>query len=278
MTNEAKNTTFTGLGDLRQKIQERTDRNSDRDKATWFSTLLKNSHTGKLKIRFMQELTDEAELYREDWGLYLGATEHNAPGPQGFQARALDTFELEGRDWAQEQHIENPRLGWGKKQNFYITVAVESFDIGTGEKVVEPAILARPIGHEFVGKLIQFNDESNGEGITGKTYWLTRTGQKTETKWNIEEETDPDKQIVFGDIAPYDLKETAVIHVPYDKQQEFYMRKADLEYAQRQADARAAKKNGNDGGGSNFGQTNNSNSNEGNGDAQAAGGKKRYSW
>lgn len=277
MTNE--NTTFTGLGDLRKKIQEREERNSDRDKAVWFSTLLKNSHTGKLKIRFMQELSNEAELYREDWGTYLGATEHTAPGPQGFQARALDTFEIEGRDWAQEQHIDNPRLGWGKKQNFYITVAVESFDIGTGEKVVVPAILSRPIGSDFVTKLIEFNDESGGEGITGKTYWLTRTGQKTETKWNIEEETDPDKQIVFGDIAPYDLKETAVMHVPYEKQQEFYMRKADIEYAQRQADARAAKKNGDSGGGSNFGQNNNSNSNEGSHEgAPAAGGKKRYNW
>ncbi len=267
-----KNTTFTGLGDLRKKIKEREDRNSDREKATWFSTLLKNSHTGKLKIRFMQELTEDAELYREDWGLYLGATEHQAPGRDGFQARALDTEELEGADWAQEQHIENPRLGWGKRENFYITVAVESFDIGTGEKVVVPAILSRPIGHEFVGKIIQFNDESNGEGITGKTYWLTRTGQKTETKWLIEEERDPDKQIVFGDIAPYDLKETAVIHVPYDKQKEFYMRKADIEGAQKAADARAAKRNG--------GETNNSSSN---GDSQgsnkpAASGGKRYSW
>lgn len=278
MTNETQNTTFTGLGDLRKKIQEREERNGDREKATWFSTLLKNSHTGKLKIRFMQELSDEAELYREDWGTYLGATEHTAPGREGFQARALDTTELEGRDWANEQHIENPRLGWGKKQNFYITVAVESFDIGTGEKVVVPAILARPIGSDFVTKLIEFNDASNGEGITGKTYWLTRTGQKTETKWHIEEETDPDKQIVFGDIAPYDLKEVAVIHVPYEKQQEFYMRKADLEGAQRAADARAAAKAGNDGGGSSsFGQSNNSN--ERSGDAQASGGgKKRYNW
>lgn len=275
---ENTNTTFTGLGDLRKKIQEREERNADRTSAKWFSTLLKESHSGKLKIRFMQELSEEAELYREDWGTYLGATEHTAPGAQGFRSRALDTTELEGKDWAQEQHIENPKLGWGKKQNFYITVAVESFDIGTGEKVVIPAILSRPIGHDFVSQLIKIDDDSNGEGITGKTFWLTKTGQKTETKWTIEEETDPDKQIVFGDIAPYNLRESAVIHVPYDKQKEFYMRNADIEGAQRNADARAAKKNG-DSNASSFGQGNNSNSNAGESNGAAAtGGKKRYNW
>ena len=269
---EIKNTTFTGLGDLRKKIQEREERNGERTSAKWFSTLLKESHSGKLKIRFMQELSDEAELYREDWGTYLGATEHCAPGRDGFKSRALDTTELEGQDWAQEQHIENPKLGWGKKENFYITVAVESFDIGTGEKVVIPAILSRPIGSDFVSKIIEINDKSNGEGITGKTFWLTRTGQKTETKWTLEEELDPDKQIVFGDIAPYDLKETAVIHVKYDQQKAFYMRNADIDGAQRAADARAAKKN------DESGASQTSNSGDSSGQPAAAGGKKRYSW
>jgi hypothetical protein len=242
--------TFQGLGDLKKRIADREERinGGDHEKAVWFSTLLKNSQRGVLKIRFMQELSPEAALYKKDWGTYLGAIEHIAPGPQGFRSRALDTLDTEQRDWAQEQHIANPRLGWGPKENFYITVAVESFDVGTGEKVVVPAILSRPIGSDFVTDIIKINEDSEGEGISGKTYWLTRSGTGTKTKWTLSPEEDPDKQISFDGIEPYDLKESAVIHVPYEKQEAFYMRNADIAYAQREADRRAAEraaKNGN---------------------------------
>jgi hypothetical protein len=232
-------TTFRKLGDLQKRIEDR----QDREKAVWFSTMLKDSKRGKLKVRFLQEISDEAELYDAAKGTFLGAVEHTGVGPKGFTSKALDTMESEGHDWAQEQHELCNRLGWGPKENFYINVAVEDFD-EEGEKIVVPAILARPIGSDFVQQLITRHNESNGVGISDKTFWITKTGQGPQTKWNLELETDPGKQIDVSGVEIYDLEKTAVLHVPYEKQRAFYMRTSDVDYAYKAAAKRAADKNG----------------------------------
>lgn len=231
--------TFRKLGDL----QNRREAREPRDKAVWFQKMLSDSKRGKLKIRFLQELSDEAELYTEDRGTFLGAVEHTGVGPKGFQSRALDTMDSEGQDWAQEQHDKCRYLGWGRKENLYINVAVEDFD-EEGEKTVVTAILGRPIGSDFVNQMITRYNESNGVGITDKTFWVTKTGQGSGTKWSLELETDPNKQIDTTGVEIYDLEKTAVYNIPYDKQREWYMRTSDLEKAYLAAAERWAKKNG----------------------------------
>lgn len=230
-------TTFRKLGDLQKRIESR----QDREKAVWFSTMLKDSKKGRLKIRFLQEISDEAELYDAAKGTFLGAVEHTGVGPQGYRSKALDTMESEGHDWAQEQHELCNRLGWGPKENLYINVAVEDFD-EEGEKVVVPAILGRPIGSDFVQQMITRYNESNGVGITDKTFWVKKTGEGAQTKWNLELETDPSKQIDTTGVECYDLEKTAVMNVPYAEQQKFYMRNSDVDYAYRAAAKRMVEK------------------------------------
>lgn len=239
------NGTFSGLGALRQKIEAKKNRGDDEEKVVWLSTRL-NENDGLLKVRFMQELAadPENEHYRPEWGIYFGATEHQAPGPKGYLSRALDTGDLEGRDWAQEQHLENPKLGWWKRDNFYINVAIE-YTNAKGEKTTEVAVLSRPIGHHLVEKLIDIHDEEGA--ISHKTFWLKKEGSNFDTKWKLTtaingERLGPDDQISFDGLQPYDLAKRAVIHVPYAEQEKFYMRNADIAYAQRKLDEKEGKK------------------------------------
>lgn len=228
--------TFTKLSDLKLRREEREARLAQRPKATWFSNLLTNAH-GKIKIRFMQEISDEAELYNPLYGTFFGAVEHQAPGKNGYRSRALDTMDTEGKDWAQEQHVKEPRLGWGPKENFYINVACET---KSGE--VEPAILSRPIGSEFVENLIDIYEESDGKGITDKTYWLEKRGLGPKTRWKLTKVKDPDEQISLDGIEPFNLEECAVIRVPYAEQEAFYMRNADIAGAKAALEERDAKR------------------------------------
>lgn len=268
--NNMGNTTFQGLGALRARRDAKV-RDDDGEKVVWFSKAL-NENDGIIKVRFMQELSEDSENYRPEWGTYFGATEHQAPGPKGFMSRALDTSELEGRDWAQEQHLGNTRLGWHKRENFYINVAIEYVN-GQGEKQTEVAILSRPITHHLVEKLIDIYDEEGS--ITAKTYWIKKEGSGFDTKWKLTtvrngEKLGPDDQISFDGLEPYDLAKRAVIHVPYADQEEFYMRNADVEYALRKLAEKDGKKA--------------ERSSEGGDEAQAetggssAGGGKKYSW
>lgn len=233
-------TQFTKLTDLKKRKEEINNRYSDTESAEWFTSILSKSRSGKVRVRFLQELSDEAELYDASRGTYLGAVEHQAPGRDGFQRRALDTMERDGRDWAQEQHEANPRLGWRPRENFYINVAVEDYD--DGEKYVKAVILSRPLESKFVDDLIEEYEKSDGVGITGKTYVITRKGKGPQTTWELSEETDPNKQIDTTGVECYDLSKTAVRYVPYEQQEKFYMSKADIPGALEQLAERDAKK------------------------------------
>lgn len=229
-------TTYKTLGDLKRRKESKEN---NQESAVWFSGLFKNKK--KVKVRFLQELTEDADLFDPNRGTFLGALEHTAPGPQGFMRRALDTLETEGRDWAQEQHDENPGLGWGPKENFYINVAVETFN-EEGEKSVVVAILTRSIQSEFVDNLITRFEESQGRGISDQTFWIEKVGSGLQTKWKLSRETDPEKQIDTAGLECFDLDKTAVRRVPYAEQQRFYMSKADLNWAWNDLAKRVAKK------------------------------------
>lgn len=214
----------TGLGSLaalkkqQEDIAER-NRLRDRPKANWFTP---NKDGRTHYIQFLNELDADAERYNPAHGIYLTAVEHQAPGPKGFMSRALDTQELEGRDWAQEQHLKDPKAGWKPREFFYINIAVLDED-GT----VIPAIIQRNVSNQFVSDLIEEHDESDGVGITGVTYALKRVGEGTSTQWRIKR-APADKAIDVSGVEPWELKEHAVKHVPYEKQEEFYMRNAQL--------------------------------------------------
>lgn len=218
---------FTKLSELKRRIEDHNSRFAERESAEWFTQVLNARKNHRVMVRFLQELSEDADLYDASRGTYLGAVEHTAPGALGYQRRALDTMERDGKDWAQEQHELNPRLGWGPKENFYINVAVVDFD-EEGQRVVKPVILSRPIHSPFIERLIEEYDASEGRGITEKTYWIEKKGTGAQTTWKLTEETDESKFIDISGVEVYDLSKTAVRYVPYSQQQKFYMEKADI--------------------------------------------------
>ena len=203
------------LGALKAK-RDAIEEARNRPKAAWFRPPKDGS---AVKIQFLNELDPEAENYNAAWGTHMVATEHQAPGPKGYMSRALDTMERDGRDWAQEQHMKDYKAGWKPRNNFYINVAVEQ----DGE--VEAQILSRNLTNQFVADLIEEYEESDGVGITGQTYLLKRVGTGTNTQWRIKKSNEP---MDLSGVEPWNLEENAVRYVPYEKQEEFYMRNAQL--------------------------------------------------
>ena len=214
--------TTAGLGSLgalkkqQEEIAERA-RLRDRPKANWFTP----AKTGEVAyIQFLNELDEEAERYNPAFGTYFTAVEHQAPGKDGFKSRALDTQELEGRDWAQEQHLKDPKAGWKPREFFYMNIATADKD---GK--IAAHIIQRNLSNQFVADLIEEHEESNGVGITGQTYALKRVGEGTSTQWRLKK---VDMEMDVSGVEPWDLREHAVRHIPYEKQEEFYMRNADI--------------------------------------------------
>jgi len=209
---------LSALGALkaaREEIAEQ-ERNRNKPKAGWWTPPASGE---AVKIQFLNELDPDAQRYNPDYGLFLQSVEHQAPGPKGFMSRALDTIKRDGRDWAQEQHIKDPKAGWKPRKFFYINVAVEE------DGVIVPKIVQRNLSNQFVADLIEEYEDGGFVGITGQTYAIKRVGEGTSTQWRIKAVSD---EMDVSGVQPWDLNEHAVKYVPYEKQEEFYMRNAVL--------------------------------------------------
>lgn len=199
----------------REEIAEQ-ERNRNKPKAGWWTPPASGE---AVKIQFLNELDPGAKLYNPAHGLFLQSVEHQAPGPKGYLSRALDTIKRDGRDWAQEQHIKDPKAGWKPRKFFYINVAVVE------DGVVVPKIVQRNLANQFVADLIEEYEDSDFEGITGTAYAIKRVGEGTSTQWRLKK---LNESLDVSGVTPWDLNEHAVRYVPYEKQEEYYMRNAVL--------------------------------------------------
>jgi hypothetical protein len=198
---------LAGIKANQQAQQERAEA-GNRPKAEWFKF---PKGVQNVTVRFLQELDPEMSGYREDRGVGFIATEHNAPGPDGWKRRGLCTID-DGDCYACERHKMNYKEGWRQKQNLYINVLA---DIGDGSKVY---VLTRNANSAFTQSLIE---EAVLEGsITDANYRITKTGEGTTTQWLLrrlkDEPFNDEKAEVF------DLDATAVREVEYEKQAEYY--------------------------------------------------------
>ncbi len=209
-------TTITSLSDLknRRKAKEAAEEQRNKPKANWFK--IKNNET--LAVRFLGELDENSPNYRPEHGTFLGAVEHQCPGPKGFLSRALDTTETdpEGRDYAVQMYKKTGEADWRKRENFYINVAV---DRGGSKPEVE--IMSRNLHSDFVDELVEFA-EDNENSISDTTFEITRKGSGPQTKWKLK----PSKtqELNVDGLEIWKLDEYAVRHIPYEEQAEFYGR------------------------------------------------------
>lgn len=198
---------LAGIKANQQAQQERAEA-GNRPKAEWFKF---NKGVSNITVRFLQELDPEMSGYREDRGVGFIATEHNAPGPDGWKRRGLCTID-DGECYACERHKMNYKEGWRQKQNLYINVLA---DLGDGLKVY---VLTRNANSAFTQSLIE---EAVLEGsITDVNYRITKTGEGTTTQWLLRRLRDD----AFDDskVEVFNLDETAVREVEYEKQAEYY--------------------------------------------------------
>lgn len=202
--------TIKGLASIKanQDAQRERAEAGNRPKAEWFKF---PKGVQNINVRFLQELDPEMNNYREDRGVGFIATEHNAPGDQGWKRRGLCTID-DGECYACERHKMNYKEGWRQKQNLYINVLA---DIGEGLK---PYVLTRNANSAFAQSLIE---EAVDEGsITDANYRITKTGEGTTTQWLLKRL----KDAPFDDsnVEVFDLDATAVREVEYEKQSEYY--------------------------------------------------------
>lgn len=201
-----------GLAAIRkhQEEQKAKAEAANRPKAEWFKWPKGVTVATAL---FLQELDEEAANYNADRGVGFIQVEHQAPGPDGYKRRANCTIESEGECYACERHSQDYKEGWRQRQNLYINALVD-FGQGEGPK---PVVIQRNANSSFVQALIE---EAVEEGtITGTNYRITKVGEGTTTQWLLKALKDR-----FNDenVEVFDLDETAVRKVPYEKQADYY--------------------------------------------------------
>lgn len=201
-----------GLAAIRAHQEEQKAKAAERErpKADWFKW---PKNVNVATALFLQELDEEAANYNPDRGVGFIQVEHQAPGPDGYKRRANCTIESEGECYACERHSQDYKEGWRQRQNLYINALVD-FGQGEGPK---PVVIQRNANSSFVQALIE---EAVEEGtITGTNYRITKVGEGTTTQWLLKALKDR-----FDDsgVEVFDLEETAVRKVPYEKQPDYY--------------------------------------------------------
>jgi hypothetical protein len=193
-----------------QRKQKEAQEARERPKAEWFKWPKGVTTATAL---FLQEMDEGAAGYKPERDLGFIQVEHQAPGPEGYKRRANCTHESEGECYACERHAQDYKEGWRQRSNLYINALVD-FGQGEGPQVV---VIQRNANSSFVQALIEEAVEENT--ITANNYKITKVGEGTTTQWLLKGLKDR-----FDDSAVevYNLKETAVRAIPYEKQAEYY--------------------------------------------------------
>ncbi len=200
-----------GLKDLNKALDKPTYNGGDENKARW----LKVEDGESVKIRFLQELDADSPNYNDKLGCGFIALEHT--NPKDYRRKALDTMESEGRDWANEQHRKDPKVGWKARTRLYINVLVDD-----GKEVPYVAILSQGTsGKTITPTLIEYAGEMGS--ITNTVWRIKRNGMKTDTSYTIIPLAKDETPFDFSAFELYDLEKTAVRNVPYAEQESFYL-------------------------------------------------------
>lgn len=200
--------------------QKRKAEEREKPKANWFMWT-EDGVKGSKRIdsviaRLLNEWAKDSPQYAK-YGPPLIKNEHQAPGEKGYQRRALCTKELEGQCYACERHalkLPEDEGGWRLRTNFYINALVQYPGLDE-PKVV---IMSRNANASFVDDLlVELEDEGD---ISGANYRVRVTGEKNTTKWGLKRQSG--EPFDLEGVEAYDLEATAVRHVAYEDQAEYY--------------------------------------------------------
>jgi hypothetical protein len=201
---------ITGLAGLKAYQQQEKEKAAarERPKADWFSW---PKGVDTVVVRFLNDWAEDSEAFAKN-GSPLLAVEHQAPGNDGFKRRALCTAD-DGACYACERHALDYKEGWKQRTNLYINALVRFPD---GKEQV--LVMSRNANSTFVTDLIQeLEDEKD---ISGANYRVKVSGEKTTTKWSLKRLAE--EPLDVSTVEAFDLNETALRDVPYEKQADYY--------------------------------------------------------
>lgn len=181
----------------------------DRPKTNYLSVKAGSS----VRVRFLQELDPDCELYDPARGLGVISVEH--VNPENWRRSAACTKEQEGHCYGCERHAENYKAGWGPRKRFYINVLA----MPEGE---EPyvAVLSQGISKKAVTpSLIEFYND-NGP-ITDFTFRIKRDGEGKETEYTLVPVLKKEDVDTSG-LTLFDIEKDVVRTIPYEEQERFY--------------------------------------------------------
>jgi len=202
---------LAGLKQIKKEIADR--REAMNQKVEWFT--LKNKPEGAV-VRFLQEFDEDGVNYDSTKGVVLVTVEHQAPGKEGWKARAACTKESEDRCFACEMNAKEPGKGWKQKHLMYINV----YDESEPDKDKRVKVLSRNINNSFVDFMVGWYEETSS--ITQNSFKLKQTGEGFNTSWTPTPTKLSDVDV--NSLELYDLEKVAVRHVPYDEQEAYYNR------------------------------------------------------
>lgn len=167
------------------------------------------------RIRFRQELTEDAKHYDDEAGTAI-----NIPvvtSPINWKWRAASTAGLEKfnyRCWATEKSTVDK--AWRAKPHLLINIAVE-----TEPGVWEPRVLDTTFNQRHVGLiLIEYAKEFGT--VTDRFYKISRTGSgASDTNYSLIPLEVSDMPESISSLPMHDL-ETMYLTLPYEKQEKFY--------------------------------------------------------
>lgn len=168
-----------------------------------------------VKIRFRQELTEDAKYFEDSIGTAI--TVPVVTSPINWKWRAASTAQLDKfgfKCWATEQSIKDK--AWRPKPHLIINIAVE-----TEPGVWEPRIIDTTFNQRHIGQtLIEYAKEFGT--ITDRYYKYSRQGSgASDTNYNLIPLDVSEMPEKIKSLPMHDLESIYLI-LPYEKQERFY--------------------------------------------------------
>jgi hypothetical protein len=200
---------------LRRKRQQQDAQ--DRPKAEWFG--VGGKHKNPVKVRFLQEFSEDSPSYDSTLGKILFLAEHTSP--YDFKRRAECTFDSEGRCFACEMNKietkgtyngEEKNYPWSQKTNMYTWVATEDGEL---------KVLSRPAPGTFFDQLHDFS-EDDGEGSITKHEFKISKGAAKNDKWSLSVQLKTSFELPDLSEVP-DIESAVGRKISYEEQKKFYI-------------------------------------------------------
>lgn len=168
-----------------------------------------------VKVRFRQELTEDAKFYDENFG--TGVMIPVITSPINWKWRAASTSGIEKfgfRCWASEQIYKDK--AWKPKTHLVINVAVE-----TEPGVWEPRIIDTTFNQRHIGSiLIEYAKEFGT--ITDRYYKYSRQGSgASDTNYSLIPLDVSEMPKTISELPMHDL-DNVYLTLPYEKQEKFF--------------------------------------------------------